>query len=446
VGAVEGLKLTSQDALLKQLDALGLPTGGWSRTADDIDGVLRAVRELEPLRHTFPFELDGAVVKVNQYPLHERLGSTAKSPRWAMAYKYEPEQAETLLKAITIQVGRTGVLTPVAELEPVAVAGTTVSRATLHNEDEIRRKDIRVGDRVVIEKAGEIIPAVVRVVTSARSGNEKVFSMPKRCPECGTPVSRLEGEVAVRCPHLQCPAQVKSWLRHFAARSAMDIDGLGESLIEQLVDRGLVRSPADLYGLDVETLGGLERMAEKSARNLVAAIEQSKGRDLRRLLHGLGIRHVGSGSARTLESHFADLDELMAAGVEDLEAVPDIGPIVARAIHEFFRNDGHRAVVYALREAGVNTRRLESSEAARDGVFAGKTFVLTGTLPTLSREAASELIRKAGGTVTSSVSKKTDYLLAGEKAGSKLKKAEQLGVEVVDEGWLRGGGRGKGGR
>jgi len=382
------------------------------------------------MRHEFPFEMDGGVIKVNERRLYEPLGSTAKSPRWAVAYKYEPEQAETTLHAISIQVGRTGVLTPVAELEPVQLAGTTVKRATLHNEDEIRRKDIKIGDRVVIEKAGEIIPAVVKVLPEKRTGAETEFNMPSVCPVCDGEVEKREGEVALRCTNLQCPAQVKNWIAHYASRGAMDINGLGESLVEQLVDSGLVKTPAELYALKNAEVLGLERMGEKSADNLIKGIEESKQRPFEKVLFGLGIRHVGKGAATILANEFKNIDALMAVDVQRLETIRDIGPIVGKSVIDYFQSMETRAVINQLRTAGVN---FEQAEAGGNNELEGLTFVLTGSLETMAREEGGDKIRARGGKVSSSVSKKTSYLVAGASAGSKLAKAEELGVTILDE-------------
>ena len=432
IGQLEGAQFKTHADLLSALKRWGLPTHERVWTCTDIDEALQHLEELHQLRHDFPFEIDGGVLKVNERGLYEELGATSKSPRWAVAYKYEPEQAETRLRTITVQVGRTGVLTPVAELEPVLLSGSTVSRATLHNEDEIARKDIRVGDLVVVEKAGEIIPAVVSVQTEKRTGAETRFVMPDTCPACGGPVARREGEVAVRCENSLCPAQLKNTIRYFAARGAMDIEGLGESLIDQLVDRGLVRTVADLYRLSLEEVAGLERMAEKSAGNLLDAIEKSKGHPLWRLLSGLGIRHIGAQSARTLAAEFEDLAALRAADQERLESIQDIGPKAAESIVAFFRAPHNQAVLESLRAAGVDPKG-EVSSPPTGAALAGKSFVLTGTLPTLTREQAAERIRAAGGKVTSSVSKKTDFVVAGENAGSKFEKAEKLGVAILSE-------------
>ena len=396
----------------------------------EIQEVLTRLDTLQNMRHDFPFEMDGGVIKVNQRDLYEPLGSTAKSPRWAVAYKYEPEQAETLLKEITIQIGRTGVLTPVAELEPVQLAGTVVKRATLHNEDEIKRKDIRVGDRVIVEKAGEIIPAVVRVVTEKRTGKEKPFDMQAACKALGINPVKIEGEVAWRIDDLHHPAMLKRWLTHFASRNGMDIEGLGESIVELLVDAGLVKGPADLYDLKKQQLLGLEGFKDKKAQNLIDGIEASKSRPFDRILFALGIRHVGSGSARVLAQNFPNIGKLMAAGIQALEEIRDIGPVVGKSICDFFQTSENRKLIERLQAAGVN---FEQTVQAASDEFADLTFVLTGTMESLSRDEAGEQIRARGGSVSSSVSKNTSYVVAGEKAGSKLTKAEELGVKVLDE-------------
>jgi len=431
VGECRGIEWATHAGLLDQLRAWGLPTPPRHWRCPDIAAVERALAELQALRHSFPFEMDGAVIKLDDRTLYEALGTTAKSPRWAIAYKYEPERAETTVRAITVQVGRTGVLTPVAELEPVALAGSTVSRATLHNADEIRRKDIRVGDRVLVEKAGDVIPAIVSTNAAARTGRERPFEMPSACPVCGGPVGRREGEVAVRCENLQCPAQLKRWLRHFAGRQAMDIEGLGEAIIDQLVERRWVESPADLYFLTPAALAALERMGEKSAENLVAAIAASRERDLWRVIHALGIRHVGARSAQVLEERFANLAELMAADEAALTAIPEIGPIVAASIRDFFARDRNRAFVARLLAAGVRAAR--PARPAGAAPLRGRQFVLTGSLSSLSREQAAERIRALGGMVTASVSKKTHFVVVGADPGSKLDRARALGVPTLDE-------------
>jgi DNA ligase (NAD+) len=426
----------TQMAFIEWLKSLGFKTPDKMWLCDGQDEVLAAIDELDKIRRQFEYDTDGAVIKLNSIALREKLGATSKAPRWAFAYKYAAEQAETKLKAITIQVGRTGALTPVAELEPVHLAGTVVKRATLHNEDDMRRKDIRIDDTVIIEKAGEIIPAVVQVVTAKRTGGEMEFHFPKTCPECGSNVSRsgAEGEQVVwRCPNPDCPAQVRGRLEHWCARGAMDIEGGGEALITQLVQRGLVRDVAELYQLSEGDLLQLERMGEKSAQNFLAAIEASKSRDLWRLLFGLGILHVGSGVAKVLARNFKKLDDLMRASLDQLNAVEDVGDVIARSVVKWFKDSHNRRLIERLREAGLNFRSSLYQESAATGAFAGKTFVLTGTLPTMTREEATAKIESLGGKVSGSVSKKTDYVLAGEEAGSKLEKAQKLGVRVIDE-------------
>jgi len=430
----------TQVKLLAWLKALGFrtPEKTWfSRSADEL---LVALDELDGLRQKFSYETDGAVIKLNSLPLRERAGVTSKAPRWGMAYKYASEQAETRLNAITIQVGRTGALTPVAELEPVLLAGTTVKRATLHNEDELRRKDIRVGDSVVIEKAGEVIPAVVRVVLEKRTGQEKLFHFPKQCPECGSTVSRASGEdeaVAWRCTNPDCPAQVRGRIEHWCARGAMDIEGGGEVLAAQLTRNGLVHDVADLYRLSLAELANLERMGEKSAQNFLDGIAASKTRDAWRVLFGLGIFHVGAGVAKALGRAFPSLDDLFVAGVDQLAEVEDIGEVIARSLTQWHGESRHRQLLERLHRAGVNFSSALYRPAAAPGPFAGKTFVLTGTLPTLTREEATATIEALGGRVSGSVSKKTDYVLAGEEAGSKLEKARQLGLTILDEAAFR---------
>lgn len=437
-GQIETARLPeTQTAFIDWLKIFGFKTPDklWLCRTDD--EVLAAIGELDNLRGTFEYDTDGAVIKLNSIALREKLGVTAKAPRWAFAYKYAAEQAETKLNAITIQVGRTGALTPVAELEPVLLAGTVVKRATLHNEDDMRRKDIRIGDTVIIEKAGEVIPAVLQVVAAKRTGKEKEFHFPKICPECGSKVSRgtEEGEQVVwRCTNPDCPAQMRGRIEHFCSRGAMDIEGGGESLVAQLVQHGLVRDAADLYKLTEDELLQLERMGEKSARNFLAAIEASKSRDLWRLLFGLGILHVGVGGAKAFARSFPDLDAVMYASVDQLNAVEDIGDVIAQSVVQWFGDSRNRHLIERLRKAEVNFKSsLYQRSDKSTGVFAGKTFVLTGTLPTLTREEATAKIESLGGKVSSSVSKKSDYVLAGEDAGSKLEKARKLGVKIIDE-------------
>ncbi|MEZ5303834.1 MAG: NAD-dependent DNA ligase LigA [Verrucomicrobiales bacterium] len=437
-GLAEGFALEKQEGLLDLLDQAGLRKPDLYWRAKDLEEILGAIRELDAKRHTLSYETDGAVVKVNSVAQQRSLGTTSKAPRWAIAFKYAAEQAITKVVSIEIQVGRTGALTPVANLEPVFVSGSTVSRATLHNEEEVARKDVRVGDTVVIEKAGEIIPAVIEVKKEFRTGAEEPFQMPEACPVCGTPVKRDDTQVAVRCPNRECPEQVKRRLEHFASRAAMDIRGLGESLVDQLVAAGLAKDVADIYALKPEALAGLERQGKRSIEKLLEAVEKSKSQPLWRLIFGLGILHVGASSAQTLAAEFRGLDRLKAATAEELEAVPDIGGIVAASIKGWFEDEGNLALLDRLRAAGLPTEiaaAADDAEAAPQDL-ADTTWVITGTLSE-PRETFADLIRARGGKVTGSVSKNTSFLLAGDKAGSKLDKAAKLGVETLDEAAFR---------
>ncbi len=440
LGKVEGAseQPATQDEMLRWLKKLGFktPEKVWHcRSAEDL---VKAIGELDAVRRKFAYETDGAVIKLNSFAQRERAGFTSKAPRWAIAYKYAAEQAETLLKGVTIQVGRTGALTPVAELEPVFLAGSTIGRATLHNEDYIRQKDIRIGDTVTIEKAGEVIPAVVDVVLTRRTGKEVPFRFPSTCPECGSKVARAaaaEGDEGVvwRCLNPDCPAQVRGRIEHWCGRGAMDIEGGGEVLVRQLVESGLVRDVADLYVLKLDEVANLERMGEKSARNFLEGVEQSKARDMWRVLYGLGILHVGAGVAKALGRCFATLDDLFAAPLEQLQECEDVGGVIASSIVQWYGDNRNRQLLEKLRNAGVNFSSELYQPQAKTGPLAGKTFVLTGTLPNLKREEATAKIEAAGAKVSSSVSKKTDYVVAGEEAGSKLEKARKLGVKVIDE-------------
>ncbi|MEI7437255.1 MAG: NAD-dependent DNA ligase LigA, partial [bacterium] len=434
VGASEGMVFDTQAGVLESFPALGLSTHRWWWLCRDVDQVFQRIEELRTREHELPYEIDGAVIKVNRLDWWRRLGATAHAPRFAIAYKYSHEQAQTVLRAITVQVGRTGTLTPVAELAPVLLAGSTIARATLHNEEEVRRKDIRVGDTVIIEKAGEVIPAVVGVVADKRPDATTPFDFYSHigghCPACGGPVARDPEFVVWRCENLGCPAQLKRRLQYFASRGAMDIDGLGEALVDQLVARGLVHDVADLYALTQESLADMERMGEKSAANVVAALAANKSPDLWRLLTGLGILHVGEGAARKLAAHFGSLDALKAASEAEFAEAPDIGTTIAHSLREFFDNPGNCAVLDKLRAQGV-APRVEAS--ARSGPLAGMTVVLTGTLTGLTRDAAKAALRQRGATVTDSVSRKTSLVIAGADAGSKLEKARALGVKVLDE-------------
>jgi len=425
----------SHTAGLERLRVLGLATNPWNETCADLDGVRRYAARLLERRAELDYDIDGVVVKVDEEDLRRRAGFTSKFPRWAVALKYPAQQATTRVRAIAVQVGRTGKLTPVAELEPVLLAGTTVSRATLHNEDEVARKDVRVGDTVFIEKAGEIIPQVVKVVPSRRPAAAVPFRMPEQCPVCGADAVREEGEVARLCTNAACPAQTRERLLHYGSRGGMDVGGLGEALVEQLTEKGLVRDVADLYGLRAEDLAGLDRMGARSAANLVAELAASRRRPLHRLLFALGIRHVGARAARVLASRFPSIDTLAAAGAEQLVEVPEIGPKTAGAVRRFFDQAGNLELVRRLAEAGVNTVALDEERApaaaAETSPLAGRTVVLTGSLPGRTREAARAEIVARGGRVAGSVSRSTDLVVAGEAAGSKLERARELGIRVV---------------
>jgi DNA ligase (NAD+) len=398
-----------------------------------IDDVIAFCERMAAQRESLDYDIDGVVVKVNSTALQDEFGSTGKYPRWAMAYKFPAMQATTRLLSIAVQVGRTGALTPVANLEPVLLAGTTVARATLHNEDEIRRLDIRIGDYVMIEKSGEIIPKVIKVIESKRTGDEQSFVLPPECPVCGGAVARPEGEVVSRCSNYDCPARMKGRLLYFASRKAMDIEGLGEVLVEQLVDKGLVKDVADLYALTLEQLAGLERMAVKSASNVLAQLEASKGRGLARLLFGLDIRHVGERTARILAQQFRSVENLNAATVKQIDDIHEIGLTVAESVRAWFDEPRSQDLLARLQTAGVSLTAEESGATQLDDRFNGKIFVLTGRLTQFTRDEAARLIEARGGRTSSSVSKKTNFVIAGEEAGSKLDKAQALGIRVLDE-------------
>ena len=447
VGETSGLRPpATQSGLLDQLAEFGLPVCAERRVVTGVEPMLAFYRELEARRARLPYDIDGVVYKVNRLAAQQDLGFVARAPRFALAHKFPAEEATTELLAIDVQVGRTGALTPVARLKPVFVGGATVTNATLHNEDEVHRKDVRVGDTVIVRRAGDVIPEVVGRMPGKRHASAPVFRMPRRCPICGSPVVRSPEEAIARCSGgLNCPAQRKGALLHFASRRAMDIEGLGEELAEQLVDRGLVRSPADLYRLEAATLAGLDRMGEKSAQNLLDSLERSKHPTLARLIYALGIRNVGEATARDLARHFGSLARLAAADQTELQEVPDVGPVVARSIAEFFARPENRAMIDALRAAGVRWEEGAPTARAGRGRLSGKTFVLTGTLPTLSRDEATAMIEAAGGKVSGSVSRKTDYVVVGDDPGSKLAKAETLGIPLLDEDGLRDlvGGKGE---
>ena len=418
---------------LEWLQAAGFRVNPHRKVCETIDEVIEFANEKEALRDDLGYEIDGLVVKVNSTTLQDEFGATQKAPRWAIAYKYPARQASTRVNDIFVSVGRTGAITPVAMLEPVFLAGTTVSRATLHNEDEIRRLGVKVGDWVMIEKSGEIIPKVLSVITAKRDGSERDFKPPKRCPVCNGLISRIEGEVVARCVAADCRAQLMGRLIHFASRRAMRIEGLGEVLAEQLVAENLVKDVGDLYSLTLDQVAGLERMAKKSATNLLEQIEASKNRDLSNLIYALGLRHVGERTAGILAHEAGSLERLANMTVEELDAIPEIGLTVAESVRDWFDDEGNRALCDRLRAAGVKTETTRAGSESLDERFVGKQFVLTGTLSSFTRDEAKSLIETRGGRVNSSVSKKTDYVVAGEAAGSKLDKAESLGVTVIDE-------------
>lgn len=425
----ETTKDMTQESKLRKLEQLGFQACRHTKCCKSIAGVHEIIDQWDQLKHTYPFETDGVVIKVNEERYRETLGQTAKAPRWAIAYKFEAAQGASKINDITLQVGRLGKITPVAELEPVLLAGTTVKRASLHNQDEISRKDIRIGDQVMVEKAGEIIPQVVRVLDPDTEDRREPYVMPKQCPVCASGLIRLPGEVDYRCMNTICPPQVRARIQHFASRDALDIEGLGESVVDQLVSGQLIENYADLYELKYEQVLVLERMGEKSAGNLLKAIEDSKKQSFERVLYGLGIRFVGVTVARDLAGAFGSMQRLREAAVEEMTEVASIGPKIAESVHYFFENDRNKAVVERLERYGLNMAAGEK-ESAR---FTGKTFVLTGTLPTLKRNEAREIIEKYGGLTSGSVSKNTDYVLAGESAGGKLDKARELGVTVIGE-------------
>jgi DNA ligase (NAD+) len=419
--------------MLKLLAALRLPVASQRSVVRGVDGLLGYYKAIGKQRDSLPFQIDGVVYKVNPFAQQERLGFVSRAPRFAIAHKFPAEEQPTEVLDIGVKVGRTGALTPVARLKPVFVGGVTVVSATLHNEDEVRRKDVRVGDTVIVRRAGDVIPEVVRVLTESRKANAPQFVLPKRCPECDSKVVRLPDEAIARCSGgLVCPAQRKQALLHFASRRAMDIEGLGDKLIDQLVDAGLVHTPADIYKLDGAVLAALDRMAEKSAANVVAAIDRSRATTLARFIYALGIRHVGETTAADLALHFGKLDGVLKADERALLEVRDVGPVLVQSILQFLAESHNREVIAQLRAAGVHWTETEPRRE-RAGKLAGLTFVITGTLPTLSRDDAKALVEEHGGKVAGSVSKKTAYVVAGTEPGSKLDKAGELGVPVLDE-------------
>lgn len=434
IGAGLPEAVSSQVEVLETLAEWGFPVSpDWALCADVGEAIAYHER-LQDQRAGYPIEIDGSVFKVNELALQRDVGELARVPRWAIAFKFPPQQETTRVEAIFASVGRTGALTPVAKLEPVRVGGVTVSNASLHNQDEVNRKDVRVGDTVVVQRAGDVIPQIVKVVRSKRPKRTRRYRLPGDCPICGTRAERAEGEAVTRCPNRACPAKLKNRLLHLAGRDALDVDGLGEKLVEQLLEAGLVERPADVFALGRDQLVGLERMGEKSAENLVAALERARDTSLPRFLVALGVPEVGAGVADLLARHFGDIEPLMQAEVEELEAVDGVGPIIAEKVVRFFAEDAHRDEVARFRALGVRWPRLERAEpTAAEGPLTGETFVLTGTLAGLSRDEAKRRIEAAGGKVTTSVSKKTSYVVAGESPGSKLRKAQELEVEVLDQ-------------
>lgn len=435
VPSAKDLGCSTHEESLKRIDALGFNVNPNRKVCEDIEGVLEYIHYWTVARFDLPYEIDGIVIKVNELEEQEKLGSTVKSPRWAIAYKFPAEEVETILKDIIFTVGRTGMVTPNAVLEPVRVAGTRVQRATLHNEDYVKERDIRINDRVIIRKAGEIIPEVVKPVVEARQGEERPFEMIEECPRCGSELIRESGEADHYCLNIDCPARIVESLCHYVSRDAMNIDGLGVKVVEQLYDHGLIKNVADIYKLTKEQLLPLERMGEKKATNLLNAISNSKENSLERLLFGLGIRHVGSKTAKVLATQFNTIDELMLADVDTFKNVAEVGEVIANSIVHYFLQEANVQLIQELKLLGLNMeyRGARISETDAEHAFYGKTVVLTGTLTQLSRKEAGSKLEAVGAKVSGSVSAKTDYLIAGEKSGSKLKKAEELGVAVIDE-------------
>lgn len=425
------IKFESHYESLVYLDKLGFNVNPIKVLCNNIDEAIREVENIGNTREEIPFGIDGAVIKVDNLSLREEIGTTFKVPKWAIAYKYPPEQKETILKDIICNVGRTGVITPMAVLEPVVVAGSKISKTTLHNEDFIKEKELKIGDHVLIQKAGDVIPEVVKVLKEKRTGEEKDFEMPKTCPVCGAPAIREEGEAAIRCIGIECKARNLRNIIHFASKEGMNIEGLGEKIVEQLYENGLIETIADIYYLKQEDIQSLKKDGKKFAKNLIDAIEKSKNNDLDRLICAIGIRHIGTKSAKTLARKFKSIDGLMDASLEDLIATDDVGDITAESIYEFFKQDQTIDLINKLKNVNVNMKLKE--EENTDNRFEGKTFVLTGSLEEFTRDEASKIIENYGGKTSSSVSKKTDYVLAGEEAGSKLTKAESLGIKIISE-------------
>ncbi len=426
----EGKTFSSHKESLSFLKELGFPVSPYFNAFSNMEDAFSEITRLGDMRENLPFDIDGAVIKINDFSARNQMGETSKFPKWAIAYKYPAEVKETRLKNIFIQVGRTGVLTPNAELEAVRLAGTTVQKATLHNYDNIKDKDIRIGDMVRVRKAGDIIPEVVESVPEKRTGEEITFQMPKNCPACGAHIVRMDEEVAYRCPNMECPAQILRNIVHFASKDAMDIEGLGPQIVNLLLENNLIRKVSDIYALKTEQIASLERMGQKSAENLIAAIEASKQNDLSRLIFALGIRQIGKKAGKILAKNFKTMSAVMEASVDDFVNIFEIGEISGKSVVEFFSSQANRQIVAELQQYGVN---MEYEDESVSEIFLNKTFVLTGTLPTLNRNEASKIIEDNGGKVSSSVSKKTDFVLAGEEAGSKLKKAQDLGIRILTE-------------
>jgi len=438
IGAAEGIpELSTHSVSLDYLAELHLPVTRERDVVQGLQGLMNYYTGIGGKRESLPFDIDGVVYKVNAFAQQKELGFVSRAPRWAIAHKFPAQEALTEVLDIDVQVGRTGAITPVARLKPVFVGGVTVTNATLHNEDEVRRKDVHVGDTVTVRRAGDVIPEIVNVLAERRPANARAFVMPVTCPICGSHVVRLEDEAVARCSgELFCPAQRKQAILHFASRRAMDIEGLGEKLVDQLVDGDFVHNLADIYKLDLDALSNLDRMAEKSAQNILDALEKSKSTSLQRFIYALGIRNVGEATAKDLARFFGTLPALQNADLETLQQVPDVGPIVAESIYEFFRESHNQEIIAKLIEAGIHWQETTGRNTSA-GPLTGKTLVLTGTLPNLSRDEAKELIEAAGGKVSGSVSKKTDYVVAGSEAGSKLDKAQELGITILDEDGLR---------
>jgi len=430
VGRVEGIKFNTHWEILRTLPKWGFMVNPNIQLCPDIEDCIRYFNRISEIREELDYEIDGVVFKVNQLEYQRRLGEISRSPRWALAYKFPPVQVTTRIVDIKVQVGRTGALTPVAILDPVEVGGVKVSRATLHNQDEIERKDVRIGDTVLVQRAGDVIPEVVKVIKERRTGNEVKFKFPSRCPVCGTKISQPPGEVVARCPNISCPARLKESIKHFASKQALDIEGLGDKIVEALVDRGMVKSISDLYRLKKEDFLKLEGFAEKSAQNMIDALERSKKTSLDRLLYGLGIRHVGQHLAKVLTEHYPDIESLSKASVDELMQIPEIGPEVATSIKDFFSREENLKVISELEKLGV---RYPKEKRQVEGKLKGLTFVFTGEMDNFTREEAKRLVEEKGGRVASSVSRKTSFVVAGKNPGSKLDKARGYGVKIIGE-------------